>query len=84
MSEWVQVRHIELLEYVAHVEHLTKDHTLLQEQVKDAKELASIIEQTYKARLEKLTDLILDIHPANHKYEQGLMHAYNILAGHLE
>jgi len=84
MSEWVQVRHSELLEYVAHVEHLTHDHTQLQEQVKDARELADIIEQTYKARLETLTDLILDIHPANYKYEQGLMQAYNIMAGHLE
>jgi Na+/phosphate symporter len=84
MNEWVQVRHCELLEYVANVEHLSKDHTQLQEQVKDAKELASIIEQTYKTRLERLTDLILDNHPANHKYEQGLMHAYNIMAGHLE
>lgn len=72
------------MEYVTHVEHLTHDHTQLQEQVKDAKELASIIEQTYKTRLDKLTDLILDIHPANHKYQQGLMHAYNIIAGHLE
>ena len=84
MTEWVQVKHSELLEYVIHVEHLAKDHSELQAQVKDAKELANIIEQTYKARIEKLTDLILDIHPANYKYEQGLMHAYNILAGHLE
>ena len=84
MTEWVQVKHSELLEYVIHVEHLAKDHSELQAQVKDAKELASIIEQTYKTRIEKLTDLILDIHPANYKYEQGLMHAYNILAGHLE
>ena len=83
MSEWVQVKHSELLEYVTHVEHLAKDHSELQEQVKDAKELASIIEQTYKARLDTLTDLILDIHPANYKYEQGLMHAYNIMAGHV-
>jgi hypothetical protein len=81
MSRWVQVRHDELLEYVAMVEYLRKDHTALQEQVKDAKELASIIEATYKERLDKLTDLILDIHPANHKYERGLMDAYNILAG---
>lgn len=83
MSEWVQVRHNELLDYVNHVEHLAKDHTALQLQVKDAKDLASIIEQTYKTRLETLTDLILDIHPANYKYEQGLMHAYNIMAGHV-
>ena len=64
------------------VEYLRKDHTALLEQVKDAKELASIIEATYKERLDKLTDLILDIHPANHKYERGLLDAYNLLSGH--
>ena len=82
MTRWVQVKHDELLEYVAMVEYLRKDHTALQEQIKDAKELASIIEATYKQRLDKLTDYILDIHPANYKYERGLMDAYNIVAGH--
>ena len=82
MSRWVQVKHSELVEYVAMVEYLRKDHTALQEQIKDAKELASIIEATYKERLDKLTDLILDIHPANHKYERGLLDAYNLLSGH--
>jgi hypothetical protein len=82
MTKWVQVKHDELLEYVAMVEYLRKDHTALQEQIKDAKELASIIEATYKERLDRLTDFILDIHPANYKYERGLMDAYNIVAGH--
>ena len=81
MTRWVQVKHDDLLEYVEMVEYLRKDHTALQEQIKDAKELASIIEETYKSRLDKLTDLILDIHPANYKYEQGLMRAYNIVSG---
>jgi hypothetical protein len=81
MTRWVQVKHDELIEYVAMVEYLRKDHTALQEQIKDAKALASIIEETYKSRLDKLTDLILDIHPANYKYEQGLMTAYNIVSG---
>ncbi len=81
MTRWVQVKHDELLEYVAMVEYLRKDHTKLQEQVKDSKELASIVEATYKQRLDKLTDLILDIHPANYKYERGLLDAYNIVSG---
>ncbi len=81
MTRWVQVKHDELLEYVAMVDYLRKDHTQLQEQVKDAKELASIIEATYKQRLDKLTDLILDIHPSNFKYERGLLDAYNIVSG---
>jgi hypothetical protein len=81
MTRWVQVRHEELLEYVAMVEYLRKDHTQLQQQVKDANTLASIVEATYKQRLDKLTDLILDIHPANYKYERGLMDAYNIVSG---
>ena len=78
----MQVKHDELLEYVAMVEYLRKDHTKLQDQIKDAKELASIIEATYKERLDRLTDLILDIHPSNYKYERGLMDAYNIVSGH--
>ena len=84
MAEWVQVRHMELLEYIAGVEHLTNDHTELQGQVKDAKELASIIEQTYKTRLDQLMDLILNMHSTNHQYQRGLIQAYNVLAGHLE
>jgi len=84
MPEYVQVRHAELLDYIAHVEHLTRDHTLLQEQVKDAKELASIIEKTYKTRLDQLMDLVLELHPSNYQYQRGLIQAYNVLAGHLE
>ena len=82
MTKWVQVKHDELLEYVQMVEVLRKDHDRLQIEIKDAKELASIVEATYKARLDKLTDYILDIHPANYKYERGLMDAYNIVSGH--
>ena len=84
MAEYVQVRHSELLDYIAHVEHLSKDHTQLQEQVKDAKELASIIEKTYKTRLDQLMDLVLELHPSNYQYQRGLIQAYNVLAGHLE
>jgi len=84
MNEYVQVRHAELLDYIAHVDHLTKDHTLLQEQVKDAKELASIIEKTYKTRLDQLMDLVLQLHPSNYQYQRGLIQGYNVMAGHLE
>ena len=82
MAEWVQVRHAELVDYINHVEHLSKDHTQLQEQVKDAKELASIIEETYKTRLDHLMDLVLELHPSNYQYQRGLIQAYNVLAGH--
>ena len=84
MSKWVQVKHDELLEYVAMVEYLRKDHTQLQEQVKDAKELASIIEKTYKTRLDQLMDLVLELHPSNYQYQRGLIQGYNVMAGHLE
>ena len=63
------------------VEHVIKDHSKLQQEMSDAKTLASIIDTTYKERLDRLTDLILDIHPANYKYERGLMDAYNIVSG---
>ncbi|CAB4145470.1 hypothetical protein UFOVP482_7 [uncultured Caudovirales phage] len=81
MTRWVQVKHDDLLEYVAMVEHVMKDHSRLQQQIADTKDIASIIEATYKERLDRLTDLILDIHPANYKYERGLMDAYNIMSG---
>ena len=80
MTRWVQVKHDDLLEYVAMVEHVIKDHNKLQQEINDAKTLASIIEETYKQRLDRLTDLILDIHPANYKYERGLMDAYAIVS----
>ena len=81
-SDWVQVKRIELLEYVTMVERLDKDHTLLMQQVSDAKGLASMIEATWKNRLDKLTDVVLDLHPSQHSYESGLLRAYNIMAGH--
>ena len=81
-TQWVQVKRIELLEYVHMVETLDKDHTRLMQQVNDAKELASVIEATWKDRLDKLTDVVLDLHPSKHTFEAGLLRAYNIMAGH--
>ena len=79
MTKWVQVKHQDLLEYVTYVEALVADHTHLQQQVKDANALASIIEATWMARIDKLTDKIMDIHPSDHRYERGMMDAYNIV-----
>ena len=64
MDKWVQVRHSELLNYVNGVEMLSKDHSKLQEQINDAKQLAGIIDRTWKERLDELMDLIIDTHPA--------------------
>jgi hypothetical protein len=82
MTRWVQVRHDELIEYVTMVELLRKDHDRLAAEIHNARELASIIEATYKQRLDKLTDLILDLHPSNSRYERGMMDAYAVMAGH--
>lgn len=61
---------------------LSKDHTYLQEQYNDAKQLASIIDRTWKERLDELMDLIIDTHPAeNVHYRNGLMTAYNLISG---
>ena len=82
-DKWVQVRQSELLKYVNGVEMLSKDHSQLQEQIYDAKQLAGMIDRTWKERLDELMDLIIDTHPAvNMHYRNGLMHAYNIIAGH--
>lgn len=83
MDKWVQVRHSELLNYVNGVEMLSKDHSKLQEQINDAKQLAGIIDRTWKERLDELMDLIIDTHPAvNIDYRNGLMAAYNLIAGY--
>ena len=78
--EWVQVERSHLLEYIAYVERLNADHTKLQQQIKDAKQLADIIEETYKSRLDKLADKILD-QTNRSQYLQGLTQAYKILQG---
>jgi hypothetical protein len=78
--EWVQVERSHLLEYIAYVEQLNADHTKLQEQIKDAKQLAGIVEQTYKCRLDKLADKIID-QTNRSQYLQGLTEAYEILQG---
>jgi len=82
-DKWVQVRQSELLMYVNGVEMLNKDHTQLQQDFKDAKQFASIIEATWKNRLDGLMDLIIDLHPSfNFQYRKGLMDAYNVMQGH--
>lgn len=82
MDKWVQVRHSELLNYVNGVEMLSKDHSKLQEQINDAKQLAGIIDRTWKERLDELMDLIINTHPVtNVHYRNALMDAYKIMSG---
>jgi short-subunit dehydrogenase involved in D-alanine esterification of teichoic acids len=81
-DKWVQVRQSELLMYVNGVEMLSKDHTQLQQDFNDAKQFASIIDATWKERLDELMDLIIDMHPSvNIHYRNGLMAAYNLMQG---
>lgn len=81
-DKWVQVRQAELLKYVNGVEMLSKDHTQLQQDFNDAKQFASIIDATWKERLDELMDLIIDMHPSvNIHYRNGLMAAYNLMQG---
>lgn len=81
-DKWVQVRQAELLKYVNGVEMLSKDHTQLQQDFNDAKQFASIIDATWKERLDELMDMIIDMHPSvNVHYRNGLMAAYNLMQG---
>ena len=81
-DKWVQVRQSELLMYVNGVEMLSKDHTQLQQDFNDAKQFASIIDATWKERLDELMDLIIDMHPSvNIHYRNGLVAAYNLMQG---
>jgi short-subunit dehydrogenase involved in D-alanine esterification of teichoic acids len=81
-DKWVQVRQSELLKYVNGVEMLSKDHTHLQQDFNDAKQIAGMIDRTWKERLDQLMDVIIDIHPSvNVHYRNGMMAAYNIMQG---
>lgn len=81
-DKWVQVRQSELLKYVNGVEMLSQDHTQLQQDFNDAKQIAGMIDKTWKERLDQLMDVIIDIHPSvSVQYRNGLMAAYNIMQG---
>jgi hypothetical protein len=81
-DKWVQVRQSELLKYVNGVEMLSQDHTQLQQDFNDAKQIAGMIDKTWKERLDQLMDVIIDLHPSvNMQYRNGLMAAYNIMQG---
>ena len=78
--EWVQVPKHQLFEYIHYVEQLNADHTKLSNQLKDAKELAAIVEETWQQRLDNLRDEMLDYTTAG-KYLDGLMRGYRIMSG---
>jgi len=81
-DKWVQVRQAELLKYVNGVEMLSQNHTQLQQDFNDAKQIAGMIDKTWKERLDQLMDVIIDLHPSvNMQYRNGLMAAYNIMQG---
>ena len=61
---------------------LSKDHTQLQQDFNDAKQIAGMIDRTWKERLDQLMDIIIDMHPSvNVQYRNGMMAAYNIMQG---
>jgi len=61
---------------------LSKDHTQLQQDFHDAKQIAGMIDRTWKERLDQLMDIIIDMHPSvNVQYRNGMMAAYNIMQG---
>lgn len=81
-DKWVQVKHSELLKYVSGVEMLSKDHTQLQQDFNDAKQIAGMIDRTWKERLDELMDAIIDLHPSvNVHYRNGMMAAYQLMQG---
>jgi hypothetical protein len=78
--EYVRVEKAQLLEYVDYVERLISDHNRLSQQIKDAKTIASIVEETYEQRIDSLLDVLLD-EQYESSYYQGLMTAYQIMRG---
>ena len=81
-DKWVQVRQSELLKYVNGVEMLSKDHTRLQQEFNDAKQIAGMIDRTWKERLDQRMDAIIDLHPStNVHFRNGMMAAYQLMQG---
>jgi len=79
--EWVQVPKEHLMEYIYYVEQLNAHHTKISRELKDAKELAAIVEETWQQRLDNLRDEMLDYTTAG-KYLDGLMRGYRIMTGY--
>lgn len=78
--EWVQVPKEQLLEYIAHTEALSDDHTRLQEKIRNANKLADIVRNDYEAKIDRLLDEILD-QTNRSQYYAGLHRAYEIMKG---
>ena len=82
MEEWLQVPTRDLINYVDKVNRLIQDHDKQTQELSDIRALADIIEETWKVRLDKLADYILDQSPKDSStYERGLMKAYDIMKG---
>lgn len=61
---------------------LSKDHTRLQQEFNDAKQIAGMIDRTWKERLDELMDAIIDLHPStNVHFRNGMMAAYQLMQG---
>jgi hypothetical protein len=70
------------MNYVDKVNLLIQDHDKQTQELSDIRALADIINETWKVRLDLLTDYILDLNPnETSSYERGLMKAYEIMKG---
>jgi hypothetical protein len=79
-KDLVMVERSALLEYIEMAQATMLQNKHLSELHEDSKTLAGIIEETYKQRIDKLTDVILNVE-AGSDYERGLRSAYNIITG---
>ena len=80
--EYVQLPKQDLMNYVDKVNLLIQDHDKQTQELSDIRALADIINETWKVRLDLLTDYILDLNPnETSSYERGLMKAYEIMKG---
>lgn len=83
MSEYLQVKRTDLLEYIANTELLRADHDRLEEELKINTELAKIVREDQAQKLDKLIDQILD-QTNRSQYYMGLMTAYEIMTGRIK
>ena len=75
----------DLINYVDKVNALIEDHDKQVQEISDIRALADIVNETWKRRLDKLADYILDLDPKGmSEFEHGLIMAYEVMKGQHE
>lgn len=82
LHNYIAIDKLELAAHLENVRIMGNERNNAINAIKDCKTMASIIDVTYKHRLDRLMDYILDAPSSTEQaYLAGMMRAYNIVAG---